>query len=120
MDTAQQNRGQVVPSRYIGWEKIGAGTYGVVFKAQDTQTGRWVAIKKLKPDQEDEGISSTTIREISLLKELTHRNIINLLDVNYSDNKLCLVFEYLDRDLSVYLSESNGLLHPQILKVCLI
>lgn len=91
---------------------------GVVFRATDTSSGKVVAIKKLKPDQEDEGISSTTIREISLLKELTHANIISLLEVNYTDNKLCLVFEYLDRDLSVYLSEVQGLLSPQILKVC--
>ena len=93
---------------------------GVVFKARDTHTGRTVAIKKLKPDQEDEGISSTTIREISLLKELTHDNIINLLDVNYNENKLCLVFEFLDQDLAMFLGSVEGIPSPQLVKVCLL
>lgn len=62
--------------RYHKIEKIGEGTYGVVYKAKDVQTNDIVALKKIRLDSEDEGVPSTAIREISLLKELQHPNIV--------------------------------------------
>jgi cyclin-dependent kinase len=62
--------------KYQKLEKIGEGTYGVVYKARDTTTGELVALKKIRLEAEDEGIPSTAIREISLLKELKHPNIV--------------------------------------------
>ncbi len=62
--------------KYQILEKIGEGTYGVVYKAKDKNTGRIVALKKIRLDSEDEGVPSTSIREISLLKELRHTNIV--------------------------------------------
>ncbi len=62
--------------RYHKIEKIGEGTYGVVYKAKDVQTTDIVALKKIRLDSEDEGVPSTAIREISLLKELQHPNIV--------------------------------------------
>jgi len=56
--------------RYEKLENIGEGTYGVVYKARDTQTGEIYALKKIKLETEQEGIPSTAIREIALLKEL--------------------------------------------------
>lgn len=41
----------------------------------------------------------SAIREISLLKELHHPNIVRLMDVVHTDKRLTLVFEYLDQDL---------------------
>ncbi len=57
-------------------EKIGEGTYGVVYKARNRKTGKFAALKKIRLDSEDEGVPSTAIREISLLKELKHPNIV--------------------------------------------
>jgi len=84
-------------------EKIGEGTYGVVYKAKDKTTNEIVALKKIRLEAEDEGVPSTAIREISILRELTHKNIVNLKDVVHQDNKLYLVFEFLDQDLKRYM-----------------
>lgn len=62
--------------RYQKLEKIGEGTYGVVFKAKDKKSGKIIALKRIRLEAEDEGIPSTAIREISLLKELRHPNIV--------------------------------------------
>lgn len=52
------------------------GTYGVVYKARDVSTNQLVALKKIRLEAEDEGVPSTAIREISLLKELKDDNIV--------------------------------------------
>lgn len=85
--------------KYEKLEMIGEGTYGVVYKAKDTDTGEIYALKKIRLESEDEGIPSTAIREIALLKELQHPNIVRLVNVLHTDRKLTLVFEYLDQDL---------------------
>jgi serine/threonine protein kinase len=108
-------------SAYQQIEKIGEGTYGVVYKARDLLKDEIVALKKIRLESEEEGIPSTAIREISVLKELDHENIVRytrtfphrqhtvyllccrLLNVDYEDNKLFLVFEYLDLDLKRYM-----------------
>ena len=71
-------------------EKIGEGTYGVVYKALDRVTQQYVALKKIRLETESEGVPSTAIREISLLKELDHPNVVQLLDVIHADQKLYL------------------------------
>ena len=85
--------------KYEKLERIGEGTYGVVYKARDLDTGHIYALKKIRLESEDEGIPSTAIREIALLKELQHTNIVRLVNVLHTDKKLTLVFEYLDQDL---------------------
>merc|ERR1711937_423083 len=79
-------------------------------------TGEIVALKKIRLEAEDEGIPSTAIREISLLKELQHPNIVRLYDVVHTDRRLTLVFEYLDQDLKKYLDICDGGLETAILK----
>ncbi|KAG9348691.1 hypothetical protein JZ751_029008, partial [Albula glossodonta] len=88
-------------------EKIGEGTYGVVYKAKNKVTGQSVALKKIRLDADTEGVPSTAIREISLLKELNHPNIVKLLDVVHTEKKLYLVFEYLNQDLKKYMDTSQ-------------
>ena len=120
--------------KYQKIEKIGEGTYGVVYKARNRVSGELVALKKIRLEAEDEGIPSTAIREISILKELQHPNIVRcaapglppllgtpsgcsalasrpcrLHDVIHTEKKLTLVFEYLDQDLKKYLDSSDGL-----------
>ena len=94
--------------RYDKIDKIGEGQYGVVYKARDRNTGQLVALKRMRLDSEEEGIPCTAIREISLLKEMVHENIVHLHDVVHSDRKLTLVFEYLEHDLSKHMEVNNN------------
>ncbi|KAJ1722094.1 Cyclin-dependent kinase catalytic subunit [Coemansia erecta] len=102
--------------RYEKLDKVGEGTYGVVYKARDLKTNNIVAMKKIRLEGDDEGVPSTAIREISLLKELQHENIVRLLDIVYNDAKLYLVFEFLDLDLKKYMDSvgSGGLSPAQV------
>ncbi|KAJ8904941.1 hypothetical protein NDN08_001454 [Rhodosorus marinus] len=87
--------------------KIGEGTYGLVYKAQVIAEGevavakRSVAVKKFKSFRSGDGISPTAIREIKLLRELSHDYIVDLMDVmlDPDDKALYLVFDYADHDL---------------------
>ena len=62
--------------KYEKLEKLGEGTYGVVYKGKHKETGELVAIKKIRLEKEDDGVPSTAISEISLLKNLKHPNIV--------------------------------------------
>ncbi|KTF86419.1 hypothetical protein cypCar_00003574 [Cyprinus carpio] len=64
---------------YLKIEKIGEGTYGVVYKGRNKTTGQVVAMKKIRLESEEEGVPSTAVREISLLKELQHPNVVRVL-----------------------------------------
>lgn len=92
------------------------GTYGVVYKAKDRASGEIIALKKIRLEAEDEGIPSTALREISLLKELQHCNIVRLYDVVHTEKKLTLVFEYLDQDLKKYLDQCDGGIEPKYMQ----
>jgi cyclin-dependent kinase len=87
--------------------ECGEGTYGVVVKAKDKKTGELYALKRIKLESEDEGIPSTAIREIALLKELQHPNIVCLHDVIHAESSLTLVFEFLDQDLKKLMDEAG-------------
>jgi cyclin-dependent kinase len=93
--------------RFQKLEKIGEGTYGIVYKAKDKLTGDILALKKIRLEAEDEGIPSTAIREISLLKQLQHPNIVRLYDVVHTEKRLTLVFEFLDQDMKKFLDASG-------------
>ena len=59
--------------------QIGEGTYGVVYLARSrAQFPRTLAVKTFKPGREGEGVSPTAIREMMLLRELRHDNIVRL------------------------------------------
>lgn len=99
-------------------EHIGSGTYGVVYKGVNKQTNEVIAIKKIKIELESEGVPSTALREISILRELKHPNIVELKDVVCSESKLYLLFEYLEIDLRKYLESlsENEALESDIVK----
>ncbi len=104
-------------SHFQQLEKLGEGTYATVYKGRNGFTGTLVALKEINLDSE-EGTPSTAIREISLMKELKHENIVTLYDVIHTENKLTLVFEFMDKDLKKYMDTcgNRGALDPKIVK----
>ena len=103
-------------------EKIGEGTYGVVYKAKDTTNNSVVAVKKIRLEHCEEGIPQTTLREISFLRDLDHKNVVRLLDIRCEGKKIFLIFEYAEHDLKKVMqqrqltrAESWNIL-PQILE----
>lgn len=112
--SANTARDQV--ERYQRMDVLGEGTYGVVYRAIDKTTGRTVALKKMRLDRTEEGIPQTALREVSILQEVHHLNIVNLLDVICSDGKLYLIFEFVDQDLKKALDKRGGCFTGVILK----
>lgn len=92
-------------------QQIGAGSYGKVYKAIDHQRQREVAIKCMLLDSERYGLLCVVVREINLLLDLKHPNIVHLHDIIRRDQEIFLVLEYMDTDLYRYL-----LRHPRPLK----
>jgi serine/threonine protein kinase len=93
---------------YEKLDQIGEGTYGQVYRARSKETNEIVALKKIRMDNEKEGFPITAIREIKILKQLHHPNIINLREIVASSSSkkrpgrgsIYLVFEYMDHDLT--------------------
>ncbi|KAF5836219.1 Pkinase-domain-containing protein [Dunaliella salina] len=95
-----------VSERWEKLDRVGEGTYGVVFRAKDRITGGVVAIKKIRLESDEEGVPSTALREIAALKELDHPNVVKLHDVIHHDKKLYLVFEFVELDLKKLMDTS--------------
>ena len=64
----------------------------------------------------EEGAPSTAIREISLMKELKHPNIVFLHDVIHTERTLTLVFEYMDQDLKKFMDSQGGALSQPLIE----
>jgi cyclin-dependent kinase len=97
-------------------ERVGEGTYGVVYRSRNKETNEIVAVKKCRSNEEDEGIASTTIREIIALKALKHPNITNIHDVIIHMDKIHIVMEYKPQDLKKYMEQTIGKINPTIYK----
>ncbi|GAB4860811.1 Protein IMPAIRED IN BABA-INDUCED STERILITY 1 [Ancistrocladus abbreviatus] len=87
-------------------EKIGQGTYSSVFRARDLETGKIVALKKVRFDNFEPESVRFMAREILILRKLDHPNIIKLEGIITSrlSCSIYLVFEYMEHDLSGLLS----------------
>ncbi|PKA66748.1 putative serine/threonine-protein kinase [Apostasia shenzhenica] len=83
-------------------DKIGQGTYSSVYKACDLETGKIVALKKVRFVNMDAESVRFMAREIHVLRRLNHPNIVKLEGIVTSrmSCNLYLVFEYMDHDLA--------------------
>ncbi|KAM9375818.1 cyclin-dependent kinase 10 isoform 1-T1 [Pholidichthys leucotaenia] len=82
--------------------RIGEGTYGIVYRARDTKSDEIVALKKVRMDKEKDGVPISSLREITLLLRLRHSNIVELKEVVVGSQleSLFLVMSYCEQDLA--------------------
>jgi len=95
-------------------QRIIEGVYRAIYEAKEISSGRLVAWKRLK--LHDEGVCCTHLREVALLKQLSHPNVVELLDVFISARKMDLIFEYHGSDLKYYMRSRRGHLDPATVK----
>lgn len=130
--TPQHRRSPRESKKYVGCsritdyeldDKLGEGTFGEVHKARRKATGELVALKRILMHNEKDGVPITAIREIKILKELHHKNIVPLSDIavqkgNRSRKErtsIYMVFPYMDHDLAGLLENPSVKLSvPQI------
>ncbi|KAM6301367.1 cyclin-dependent kinase-like 2 [Aegotheles albertisi] len=96
---------------------VGEGSYGVVTKCRNKESGQLVAVKKFLESEEDAVVRKIAVREIKLLKQLRHENLVNLLEVYKKKKRWYLVFEFVDHtvldDLEAF---PNGLDYSRVRK----
>ncbi|KAF8498592.1 kinase-like domain-containing protein [Russula emetica] len=102
--------------RWVKDQKVGEGTYAVVYRGRELSTGRKIAIKKIKVGQFKDGLDMSAVREVKYLRELHHPNVIELLDVFSSKTNLNLVLEFLDTDLEMIIKERSLVFLPADIK----
>ncbi len=78
--------------KYEIMSAIGEGAYGVVLKCRDVETKTTVAIKKFKDTDDEEHTRKTTMREVKILKMLTHPNIVEMKEAFRKKGIVYLVF----------------------------
>ena len=125
--------------RYEKIDFLGEGQFATVYKARDTEFNKdkgdgedaaaipaeggdpdaIVAVKKIKLGTRAEakdGINRTALREIKLLQELSHDNIISLRDVFGYQSSISLVMDFMDTDLEVIIKDTTLVLAPANIK----
>ena len=82
--------------------RIGEGTYGIVYRARDLKSGDIVALKKIRMEKEKEGLPICSVREISILLELRHVNVVEMTEVVVGRDltNMFLVMRYCEQDLA--------------------
>lgn len=97
-------------SKYIQNEYLGSGTYSSVFIGTDISNNARIALKRIKFN-DSEGIPATTLREVSILKNLNHQNILKLVDVSLTHSNCTIIFEYIEYSLYAYMKKFKRCLH---------
>ncbi|XP_037073213.1 cyclin-dependent kinase 10-like [Pollicipes pollicipes] len=89
-------------SEFEKLNRIGEGTYGVVYRARDTRSDQIVALKKMRMEKEKDGLPVSGLREIAILLKCRHENVVKLHEVavGRSMESIFLVMEYCEQDLA--------------------
>nr|XP_046175562.1 cyclin-dependent kinase-like 4 isoform X2 [Oncorhynchus gorbuscha] len=92
--------------KYENLGMVGEGSYGMVMKCRHKENGRIVAVKKFLESEDDKTVKKIALREIKMLKQLRHENLVNLLEVWKKRRRWYLVFEFVERTVLDDLEQS--------------
>lgn len=97
-------------SEFEKLNRIGEGTYGIVYRARDTKNDKVVALKKVRMEHEKDGLPVSGLREISVLLSCRHENIVHLREVvvGRSLESIFLAMEYCEQDLASLLDNMQA------------
>ena len=103
-----------VPNRYMMAEPIGQGAYGLVCSAIDERSGVRVAIKKIENAFEHLTFTKRTLRELKILRQMQHENVIAVREVFVPDSQssftdIYVVSDLMDTDLASILKSNQGI-----------
>jgi serine/threonine protein kinase len=105
-----------VEEKYEQEKIIGVGVYGTVYRAKEKATGKIVAVKKLKIEEDyGHGVPASVIREVVCLRDFTHPNIVEFIDIHITGSQdYSLIFEFVEGDLHQMLKgyRTNGTTMP--------
>lgn len=139
-ENVRRERSKKNIERYQIGEKLGEGAFSVVYMALDTQTKKHVAVKVIKKYQLDEKQRLNVMKEVNIMKQLHHPNVVSLVDFIENDEYYYIVqelvgggeifnqvvnFTYFSEDLArhviiqvaealVYLHEKLGIVHRDL------
>lgn len=92
--------------------QVGQGTYGKVFKVKNTLTGKLLAMKRLRVDNENEGFPVTAAREIKLLQSIHHTNIVHIEEMVVAKGEIYMGLDYVEHDLAGILLNNELVIEP--------
>ncbi|XP_077362201.1 mitogen-activated protein kinase 15 [Festucalex cinctus] len=99
-----------ISTKYEIKKRLGKGAYGIVWKAEDRQTGEIVAVKKIFDAFKNKTDAQRTFREVMFLQEFgDHPNVVKLQNVirAQNDKDIYLIFEYMDSDLHAVIKKGT-------------
>ena len=94
---------------------VGEGAYGIVYKCLNKENNQYVAIKKFK-ETSDPQVQKTMKRELKMLQNLKHENIVEFQEAFRHKNNLFLVFEFVEKNLLEVLEETKNGIDRKIIK----
>ena len=104
--------------KYKVLQRIGHGAFGEVFKVLNVEDGQLYALKRIPLRDVEAGLPTTVFREIHTLQQLSHTNVVALIEIFPKGSAVSMVLEFMEGDLSQVLNGSQRLRGCEI-KSCL-
>ena len=101
--------------KYSFLEIIGEGAYGIVYKCLNIETNKLVAIKKFK-ETNDVVVQKTIQRELEMIRQLKHPNIVDFIEAFQHKGNLYIVFDYVEQNLLQLLEKTPNGLQTSVIK----